>query len=245
MSPLGYIEIMEKGLSGEIALALSAVSDGIDRALAQAGRKDPVRIMAVTKTHPASTVAAAIAAGIDLIGENRVSEGGRKIAALGRDAAEFHMIGPLHRGEVRQACRDFQSIDSIDREVILEAVAARRAMGATPSILIEVDTAPGEGKHGFPPDFDLLCRIVDRAAALGVPPAGFMTVGPLIGGKEASRRSFALLRDIRDRVGRATGLDLPELSMGMSDDWFEAVLEGSTTVRLGRALFGERSGLTP
>lgn len=231
-------------LSSEIAMALGAISGGIDRALAQAGREGPVRLMAVTKKHPVAAVAAAIAAGIDLIGENRVSEGGRKIAALGRDAAEFHLIGPLHRGEVRQACRDFRSIDSIDREVILEAVAARRSMGASPSILIEVDTTPGEGKHGFPPDCDLLCRMVDRAAALDMPPAGFMTVGPLIGGKEASRRSFALLRETRDRVCRATGLDLPELSMGMSDDWFEAVLEGATTVRLGRALFGERSGLT-
>lgn len=235
---------MEPGLSAGIAQALGRISEGIDRALAEAGREGPVRVMAVTKTHPVSLVSAAIAAGITLIGENRVSEGGRKIAALGREAAEFHLIGPLHRSEARQACRDFHSIDSIDREAILEAVAARSQGPGGTGILFEVHTAPGEGKHGFPPDCDLLSRMVDRALSLDLPPAGFLTVGPLAGGGGASRRSFALLRETRDRVSTSTGLDLAELSMGMSGDWYEAVLEGATTLRLGRALFGERSGLT-
>ncbi len=237
---------MDTELSAGIAQALGRISDGIGRALAEAGREGPVRVMAVTKTHPVTVVSAAIAAGITLIGENRVSEGGRKIASLGRDAAEFHLIGPLHRSEARQACRDFHHIDSIDREVVLEAVAARsRSFGEKgPGILLEVDTTPGEGKHGFPPDCDLLSRMVDRAVSLDLPPGGFLTVGPLEGGASASRRSFALLRETRDRVAASTGLDLHELSMGMSGDWYEAVLEGATTLRLGRALFGERSGLT-
>lgn len=235
---------MDTELSAGITQALGRISEGIDRALAEAGRKGPVRVMAVTKTHPVTVVSAAIAAGITLIGENRVSEGGRKIAVLGRDAAEYHLIGPLHRNEARQACRDFHFIDSIDREAVLEAVAERsRGRGGT-GILLEVCTAEGEGKHGFPPDSDLLSRMVDRAVALDLPPGGFLTVGPLQGGASASRRSFALLRETRDRVSASTGLDLPELSMGMSGDWFEAVLEGATTLRLGRALFGERSGLT-
>lgn len=234
---------MDTELSAGIAQALGRISEGIGRALAEAGRKDPVRIMAVTKTHPATIVSAAIAAGISLIGENRVSEGGRKIAMLGRDAAEFHLIGPLHRSEARQACRDFHFIDSIDREAVLEAVAAR-SRGPGTGILLEVFTAPGESKHGFPPDCDLLSRMVDRAVSLDLPPGGFLTVGPLEGGASASRRSFALLRETRDRVAASTGLDLHELSMGMSGDWYEAVLEGATTLRLGRALFGDRSGLT-
>ncbi len=227
-----------------IAAALDAIRGGIGCALSEARRSATVEIMAVTKTRPVEDVSAALAAGIASIGENRVSEAGRKIALLGRDAAEFHLIGPLHRGEVRQACRDFHWIDSIDREVILEAVADRSRGKGFPSILLEVNTTPGEAKHGFPPESDLLCRLVERASGLGNPPCGFLTVGPLGRGRDASRRAFALLRETGERVRRSTGLALPELSMGMSDDWYEAVLEGATMIRLGRALFGERSGLT-
>lgn len=214
--------------------------DVIRRALASAGRTDSVSVMAVTKNHPAETVRCVISSGIGLIGENRVTEGGRKIALLGRDSACFHLIGPLHRGEVRQACRDFHSIDSVDRPVILEALIARQALSPVPPVLLEVDTTPGEAKHGFRPEVALLCDTVCRAREQGLEVRGFLTVGPLSGGESASRRSFGLLREIRDRVAGECGAPLCELSMGMSDDYGCAVLEGATTVRLGRCLLGPR-----
>jgi hypothetical protein len=197
--------------------------------------------MAVTKTHGADVVREVLEAGIRTVGENRVSEAGRKIAELGRDAAEFHLIGPFHSREARRICRDFHSVDAVGRAEQIEALAARLAFGQVPPLLLEVNTTPGEAKHGFPADPDLLCRILEMAAGRGLAVRGLMTVGPLRGGADASRRSFALLRQLRERIGDLTGRPLPELSMGMSDDYPEAVREGSTTVRLGRALLGARA----
>ncbi len=202
-----------------------------------------VRIMAVTKTHPPEVVQAVLDAGAKLIGENRVSEGGRKIKAVGRDSAEFHMIGPLHTGEVRQAIRDFHAIDSVDRLIIAEEIARRTVQQGKPApeILLEVNTS-GEGtKYGFAPEPGLLEEIVGILRELGLDVSGFLTVGPLVSETAIVRRAFALLRELRDTVSRSSGLPLHELSMGMSDDFQLAVIEGATTVRLGRYLFGVRN----
>lgn len=226
---------------GVIGRNLEAVLRSIDEALAASGRTGPVTVMAVTKTHGPDVVREVLEAGIRTLGENRVSEAGRKMAALGRDAAEFHLIGPFHAREARRICRDFHSVDAVGRAEQIEALAARLGSGPVPPLLLEVNTTPGEAKHGFPADADLLCRVLERAAGMGLTIRGLMTVGPLRGGPDASLRSFALLRGLRDRICDMTGRSLPELSMGMSDDYPEAVREGSTTVRLGRALLGARA----
>ena len=203
---------------------------------------EEVKIMAVTKMHPPEVVRAAIGAGIDLIGENRVSEGGRKVNAVGKGSAEFHLIGPVHRKELRQALRDFHSIDAVDRMEIAEEIVRRLSMTgvAQPGILLEVNTS-GEGtKAGFPPDADLLEDVLGRLRESGLRVDGFLTVGPLGTGETSVRRAFARLRELRDSLETALGEGYPELSMGMSDDFQWAVMEGSTTVRLGRYLLGER-----
>ncbi len=201
-----------------------------------------VKIMAVTKTHPAEVAAMALQTGVTLIGENRVSEGGRKIKALGKDAAEFHMIGPIHTGEVRQAVRDFHWIDSVGRLKIAGEIARRTVSRGEdqPGILIEVNTSGEASKHGFDPDFHLLCDVLGEIGETGLRVSGLMTVGPLGGTELDTSEAFSLLRNLRDRLRSSCDCDLPELSMGMSDDFVLAVAEGATTIRLGRYLFGPR-----
>jgi len=226
--------------SSSISIRLEAAAQAVDEALRRSHRTGPVRILAVTKTMPVEVILDAMAAGISRFGENRVSEGGRKVAAVGRDAAEFHLIGPLHRREARQAVRDFDWIDSIDRPEILTAVLERSGRGDRgPLLLLEVNTTPGEAKHGFDTDPGLIETLLSSSGA-GPAVRGLMTVGPLGGGEGASRRAFERLRILRDDLERRTGLRLPELSMGMSDDFGVAVEEGATMVRLGRFLFGPR-----
>ena len=201
-----------------------------------------VRIMAVTKTHPLEIMKMAIEAGVTLFGENRVSEAGRKIKALGKNAAEFHMIGPIHTGEVRQAIRDFHWIDSVGRLKIAREIARRTISKGEqqPGILVEVNTSGEESKHGFYPDFHLLEDVLGEIDEIGLRISGFMTVGPLGGSEQDTSEAFATLRKLRDCLESSCGYDMSELSMGMSDDFQLAVKEGATTVRLGRYLFGSR-----
>lgn len=201
-----------------------------------------VKIMAVTKTHPVNIASKAIEAGITLLGENRVSEGGRKIKALGKDSAEFHMIGPIHTGEVRQAVRDFHWIDSVGRMKIAREIARRTVSKGLeqPGILIEVNTSEEESKHGFSPDYHLLEDVLGEIGGIGLRISGLMTVGPLGGSELDTSEAFSLLRILRDRLRDSCDHDLSELSMGMSDDFQLAVKEGATIVRLGRYIFGPR-----
>ena len=201
-----------------------------------------VKIMAVTKTHPVELVRMSLEAGIRIIGENRVSEGGRKIKALGKDAAEFHMIGPIHTGEVRQTVRDFHWIDSVCRMKIVEEIAKRTTTQnkKQPGILVEVNTSGQDSKHGLAPEYLLLEEMLGRMRELGLDVSGLLTIGPLGGTAAETRKAFASLRGLRDDLSRRGGYFLPELSMGMSDDFQLAVMEGATIIRLGRFLFGGR-----
>lgn len=211
----------------------------IAEAACRVGRKPgDVEIMAVTKTHPAEFITAAVECGIKHIGENRVSEGGRKIRQVGREYAVFHAIGVLHRKEVRQAVRDFHCLDAVHKIEIIEEIARRNA---SPQILLEVNTSGESAKKGFPPDTDLLESVLERVLELELPVRGLLTVGPLGNNLAEQRKAFANLREIRDSLEIRLNIFLPELSMGMSDDFTLAVLEGSTMVRLGRRLFGSRN----
>ncbi|MEN8207876.1 MAG: YggS family pyridoxal phosphate-dependent enzyme [Candidatus Fermentibacteria bacterium] len=222
---------------------LHTAAELVENALDSCGESDrAVAIMAVTKTHPVEIAAMALQAGVTLLGENRVSEGGRKIKSLGKDAAEFHMIGPIHTGEVRQAVRDFHWIDSVGRLKIAGEIARRTISKEKkqPGILVEVNTSGSAAKHGFNPDYNLLRDVLGEIGETGLRISGLMTVGPLGGTEQETSAAFALLRRLRDRLESDCGYELPELSMGMSDDFVLAVAEGATTIRLGRYLFGPR-----
>ncbi|MBD3370726.1 YggS family pyridoxal phosphate-dependent enzyme [Candidatus Fermentibacteria bacterium] len=228
-----------------IETRLEKAGEEIARALEGTGRDaGSVRIMAATKTRSVEEVRAVVDAGIRIIGENRVTEGGRKIRQLDCPDCEFHVIGPLHRKEVRQAFRDFDSIDSVDRVVILSEIARRVRMkkAPQPGILIEVNTSGESSKSGFEPDRGVLEEALGTADELGLKVNGFLTIGPLGGEESETREAFCLLRELRDWLVKSLGKRFPELSMGMSEDFTWAVAEGATTVRLGRYLLGPRNG---
>lgn len=219
----------------------SAIRGRIDDRARAAGRKpEDIRIVAVSKTFPPETVQAAIDQGIRLFGENRVQEAKAKIPALSGDF-RFHLVGHLQSNKARDAVGMFDMIHSIDKLSTARKVAeeALRA-GKTQAVLIQVNTSDEDTKSGIDPDgaFEL-CR--EAAALPGIAFSGLMTIGPLEGDEHAVRASFALLRMLRDDIGGRLGMELRELSMGMSGDYLIAVDEGATLVRIGSAIFGHRS----
>jgi pyridoxal phosphate enzyme (YggS family) len=186
-----------------------------------------VSVLAVTKGFGADAVAAALAAGCRAIGENYAQELLAKRQAL--TGAEVHLIGQLQTNKVRQLAPIVDLYETVDRPKLAIEIG-RRAPGA--AVLIQVDTTGEPGKGG--------CRLADLDALVAVVRAqplelvGLMTVGPTAGGAEAARPGFRQVRDAVDRLGLAI------CSMGMSGDLEVAVQEGSTQVRIGTALFGDR-----
>ncbi|HTV44964.1 MAG TPA: YggS family pyridoxal phosphate-dependent enzyme [Stellaceae bacterium] len=224
-------------MEGVIAANLSAVKERIAAAARSAGRAgDSVVLVAVSKTHPAAAVEAALRAGHRCFGENRVQEAQAKYPAL-RAAfpdLQLHLIGPLQTNKVKDAVALFDVIESLDRPRLAEALAHEmQRTGRHPLCLVEVNTGEEAQKSGIAPeaadDFVIDCR--DR---LGLPIVGLMCVPPL---DEDPAPHFALLREI----ARRTGLD--RLSMGMSADFEIAIRFGATHVRVGTAVFGARGAL--
>jgi PLP dependent protein len=192
-----------------------------------------VEILAVTKGHPFDVVQAAVEVGLRAIGENYAQELTSKFAGSDLDVA-VHFIGQLQTNKVRHIVDLVDVYETVDRPSLV-AELAKRSPGAR--ILVQVNTASETSKGGCTPaDVESL---VTTAAATGLIVEGLMTVGPTIGGAEAARPGFRLVRGICDDLGLAT------CSMGMSDDFIVAVQEGSTRVRLGSVLFGMRPALGP
>ena len=206
----------------------------IARACRVAGR-DPggVVLTAVTKTQPAEALAAAVAAGHRVFGENRVQEAQAHWADLRRSVPdlELRLIGPLQTNKAADAVALFEVIETLDRPRLVEALAAAAdKAGRTVRVLVQVNTGAEPQKAGIlPEDADAL---VACARARGLAVEGLMCIPPA---EEAPGPHFALLRKIARRNGLAT------LSMGMSGDYETAIRFGATHVRLGSALFGERN----
>lgn len=180
---------------------------------------------------------AAFAAGITLLGENRVQEAEPKVAAIPR--AEWHLVGQLQRNKARRAVRAFAAIHSIDSVELLERVAAladeeRRR----PRVLLQVNVSGERTKAGMAPHEVGRAETIAAVRAHGV--VGLMTIAPLGADQAAARAVFRRLRFLRDELQQASGTALPELSMGMSGDAEAAAAEGATLVRIGTALFGPR-----
>jgi PLP dependent protein len=231
--------------SSAIGACLDEVRGRIARAAARACR-DPaaVTLVGVVKTVPEERIREAVALGLADLGENRVQEAEAHIAALGRASARWHMIGHLQRNKAGRAVELFDRVHGVDSAELAEALSRRAiAAGRRVSVLVEVNVSGEATKFGVAPE--MVAGLLERVAALpGLSLDGLMTVGAPVegaGSAEAARPGFARLRSIRDAGERALGVRLPELSMGMSRDFEVAVEEGATMVRVGSALFGERT----
>lgn len=224
----------------QIAEHLAAVQRAIAEAAHCAGR-DPstVHLVAVSKTHPASAVTEAAAAGQRIFGESRVQEAREKIPAS-PDGLEWHFIGHLQKNKIRQALPLFDVFHSIDSEGLARALD--RAAGEAGKVvegLLEVNVSGEESKFGFRPD-DLRANFASLAALPHLHLRGLMTMAPYSDNPEDARPVFRNLRALRDELACASELPLADLSMGMSGDFGPAIEEGATLVRIGTSIFGER-----
>lgn len=218
----------------QIAAAAAEVRARIAAAAARAGREPrAVTLIAVTKTVPIDRCAAAFRVGLGELGENRVQEGEAKATALAAAGIRptWHLIGHLQTNKVRAALRTFDLIHSVDGFDLALAISRRAERRVR--VLLEVNVAGEGSKFGMTPEQtpELYRRIV---ALDGIEVRGLMTVAPLVDDAEVVRPVFRHLRALADSLG------LPECSMGMTNDYEVAVEEGSTMVRVGRALFGAR-----
>ena len=202
------------------------------------GWTHPVRIVAVTKGHGPEAVQAAAAAGLGIVGENRVQEALSKQDACAGVAVEWHLIGTLQRNKARQVVGRFALIHSIDRLDLAGELDRRIGDGAPQPVLVQVNCSGEAQKGGVEPD-NLSNLLAGMRSFPRLDVRGLMTMAALTDDEREQRRAFTQLRSLRDAV-QAPGFALPELSMGMSGDYAVAVEEGATLVRLGTILFGAR-----
>jgi len=229
-----------------IASNLSTVHDRIARAARRAERNPgEIALMAVCKTQPSEKIIEAYNAGHRLFGENRVQEFAEKFPALIKlGAAVFHMIGHLQSNKAAKAAEIFRAIDTLDSPNLAQRLnAAAAKLGKTLDVLIEINTGGEEAKSGVGVDLKELEPILSGAVEwphLRI--RGLMTVPPFGDDPEEARPYFRKLRQLRDLVAvrNIPCVNLAELSMGMSHDFEVAIEEGSTCVRIGTAIFGER-----
>lgn len=219
---------------------LAQVRAEIVRRQAAGGWTHPVTLVAVTKGFGLDAVAAALAAGLTDLGENRVQEAVEKIDAPAGRGAIWHMIGHLQRNKVRFVPGRFAMVQSVDSEPVAAELERRAAeQDVTLRVLLQVNVAGETQKSGCAPaEAPALARAVAAHSHLSL--EGLMTVAPLTEDGAVQRRTFRALRELRDAL-QGEGLWLPALSMGMSGDYGMAVEEGATMLRLGTALFGERT----
>jgi pyridoxal phosphate enzyme (YggS family) len=204
----------------------------------RAGWSHAVEVIAVTKGHPVEAIRAAVAAGLESIGENRVQEALAKQAQLTDPRVRWHLIGPLQRNKARHAVGRFVLIHSVDRMELAVELARRCPEGLRQPVLIEVNCSGEPQKSGVAPDGVL--RLVEGIVTEPrLELQGLMTMAALSDDERVQRAAFGRLRGLRDALQRA-GHPVRELSMGMSGDFPVAVEEGATMVRLGTVLFGER-----
>ena len=224
-------------MESQLAKNLAAVRARIKQAASRAGRNaDDIKLVAVSKTHSATVLTEAIAAGIHSLGENKVQEGHEKIPVVGRENAEWHLIGHLQSNKARKAVQLFdviESLDSLELAERLERICLEEGRAALP-VFVQIDFAKEETKSGvtekeLPELFEFLqgCKVLKFD--------GLMIVPPYFDEPEEVRPYFQKLCSIRDKI-----LPNGELSMGMSHDFEIAIEEGATVVRIGTAIFGER-----
>ena len=221
---------------------LAAVLENVATAARKSGRSaERVELVAVSKTHDPDTIRQAADAGQFLFGESRVQEAKAKVPLLPAKL-RWHFIGHLQKNKIRAALPFFElfhSVDSLELAQQFQRIADEE--GQRPKVLLEVNVAGEATKFGFKPDA-LEAQMETLVALDRLEIAGLMTMAPLAPEAERSRPYFAQLRELRERLERDAGVGLPQLSMGMSGDYGVAVEEGATLIRVGSAIFGNRSG---
>ena len=226
---------------------IARVRERITSAAGRAGR-DPkeITLMAVSKTFPAERIREAHAAGLRVFGENRVQEFAEKAGALSDlSDAEWHLIGHLQSNKAGKAVELFGAVDSVDSVRLAEKLnSAAEKLSKTLPILIEINVGGEDAKSGTAPDSEELEQILLDAPRWGnLRIRGLMTVPPYSENPEDARPFFRHLREIRDQISsrKLLVIAMDVLSMGMSHDFEVAIEEGSTCVRVGTAIFGERT----
>jgi PLP dependent protein len=229
----------------ELRSRIAAVRERIAAAARRGGRNsEAVTLVAVSKTHSPEEVAAAYAAGLRVFGENRVEEAAPKTGEVARLVAPaappvWHMIGHLQSRKAENVLPWANMVHSVDSVKLAQRLSRFMTAQELP-VLLEVNVSGEASKYGFRPD-DLPDAVEAIAALPGLTLQGLMTMAPIAADPEDVRPVFAALRALRDELARRyPNLDWRHLSMGMTDDFEVAIEEGSTMVRVGRAIFGER-----
>lgn len=226
-----------------IAEKIAVVRDRMAQAARRCGR-DPaeVALVAVSKTHPAEMVRQAWSAGVTTMGENYIQEARDKITALADCALSWHFIGHLQSNKAKIAVDLFDLIHGVDTLKLAREIDKQAAKtGKTQAILIQVNIS-GEATKSGATEAATLALVRDAACLEHVKIRGLMTMPPFFDQPERARPYFAALRRLRDRIRAEAiaGVDMSELSMGMTGDFEVAIEEGATLVRIGTAIFGPR-----
>lgn len=234
---------------------LVQVRGQIAEACARAGRsEDSVTLIAVSKTHPAAAVLEAAAAGVQHFGENRVEESETKIPAVraaGVGPLTWHMIGHVQSRKAKDVAPLFDVVHSVDTAKLAERLSRfAQDAGKTLDVMLEVNVSGEASKHGlaaagWAQEAAVRDALWSEVGAMleqpGLRVRGLMTMAPIVEEMQQTRPVFVGLRELRDALAQSFGVALPDLSMGMTDDYPVAIEEGATFVRIGRAIFGERS----
>ena len=226
---------------------IARIRERITAAAQRAGRDtDAITLMAVSKTFPVQAIREAYAAGIRVFGENRVQEfSGKTEGVRDLDDARWHMIGHLQSNKAAPAAQIFHAIDSVDSVKLAQRLNdAAGAAAKKLSLLVEVNVGGETAKSGVAPDSPELDRLLAVASHLEhLEICGLMTIPPYSEDPEAARPYFRKLRELRERIAARNlpAVGMATLSMGMSHDFEVAIEEGSTCVRVGTAIFGERA----
>ena len=225
-----------------IATNIARVRERVARAAERAGRRaEEITIVAVSKTFPAEAIRAGFDAGLRHFGENRVQEWEAKRSAVVQLDAVWHLIGHLQSNKSRRAAYLFHRVDSVDDLALAKRLdAAAAAEGKNLPVLIEVRLGEEATKTGVA-EKDLASLAALIAPFGHVDLLGLMTIPPFFDDPEQVRPYFRKLREMREKVSQRIGRKLPVLSMGMSHDFETAIAEGATEIRVGTAIFGERS----
>jgi pyridoxal phosphate enzyme (YggS family) len=229
---------------GLLAVRLADVRARVRAAAQKSGRQpDEVRLIAISKTHPASVIKQVCQLGATDFGENRVQEAEGKIVEIGREKVRWHLVGHLQANKARRAVNLFDvihSVDTLDLAQRLDRLCVEESRESLP-VLIQVDLGHEETKSGIE-ESELTHMVESLGPLTRVKLIGLMTLPPFFDDPEQSRAFFRRLRELRDELNQrgAFGERTGELSMGMTHDFEVAIEEGATMVRIGTAIFGER-----